>query len=194
MANSSPLRSTLLDQMIVVGAIAAGIAVVRDLSWDYIKTLPAPSSPAESWEYGRGLVIGLLLPFGVIGTMTVLCLDLRYPRPPLRRLSRRPGVLACIAVTLVLTLGLSGLLVAISVSYWFQSEPFIINDAWVGRFLEIMASHCGFGVAVAWLTLACSGRWRPVPGWLDRIGIVLGVFWLGMIPLFNWPLIARLKL
>jgi hypothetical protein len=194
MSHSSPLRFRLLDQMIVVAAIAAGIAVVRDLSWVYIKSLHSPSSLAQACDYARGLAIGLLLPFGLIGTMTVLGFDLRQPRPALTRLSRRPGVLACAAVAVVLTLGLSGLLVATSVSYWIWSEPFIMDEAWARKFLEIMASHCGFGVAAVWSTSACSGRWRPVPGWLDRIGIALGIFWLGMIPLFNWPLIARLKL
>jgi hypothetical protein len=87
-------------------------------------------------------------------------------------------------------LGLSGLLVDISASYWLADEPFIINDAWVGRILEIMPAHCGFGVPVAWLTSALSRRWRPVPRSLDWIGIAMGIFWLGMIPLFNSPLIA----
>jgi hypothetical protein len=103
--------------MIVVAAIGAAIAVVRDLSWDYIKALPAPSSAAETWDYAQKLVIGLFLPVSVIGTLTVLCLELRHSRPPLLRLFRRPGVLACAAVAIVLALGVSGLLVSISVSY-----------------------------------------------------------------------------
>jgi hypothetical protein len=60
-------------------------------------------------------------------------------------------------------------------------------------FLEIIASHCGLGVAVAWLTSALSGQWQPVPRWLDWIGIALGIFWLGIIPFFNLPWTPQLK-
>lgn len=33
-------------------------------------------------------------------------------------------------------------------------------------------------VGSAWAMLALSGRWRREPGWLDALGVGLGVFWL----------------
>jgi hypothetical protein len=32
----------------------------------------------------------------------------------------------------------------------------------------------GGTVAVAWLVLAVSGNWRVEPGWIDRLGVLLG--------------------
>jgi hypothetical protein len=40
-------------------------------------------------------------------------------------------------------------------------------------------------VATAWLMLALSGRWRSEPSWIDRLGRIIGVFWVGLLPL-SW--------
>ena len=39
--------------------------------------------------------------------------------------------------------------------------------------------------AFTWLQLWISGRWKHERDWLDRLGIVLGVYWLITAPL-SW--------
>jgi hypothetical protein len=29
-----------------------------------------------------------------------------------------------------------------------------------------------------WSILVLSGRWHPEPGWIDRVGRALGMFWI----------------
>jgi hypothetical protein len=36
----------------------------------------------------------------------------------------------------------------------------------------------GFGVLIAWTTLALARCWQPEPSWIDRSGRVLGVVWI----------------
>ena len=40
--------------------------------------------------------------------------------------------------------------------------------------------HIGFAVAGAWFALLLSGRRRPEPTWLDRLGRAIGWLWLGL--------------
>ncbi len=48
--------------------------------------------------------------------------------------------------------------------------------------LMYIVMHLGMsmslGVAIAWITLAIVGRWRPDRGWDDRLGRLVGCFWL----------------
>ena len=36
----------------------------------------------------------------------------------------------------------------------------------------------GFGVVVAWSGLALAGFWKMEPGWVDRLGVFLGICWI----------------
>jgi hypothetical protein len=39
----------------------------------------------------------------------------------------------------------------------------------------------------AWSALAICGRWSPEPSWIDRLGRILGVFWIVKFPInFFW--------
>ena len=46
----------------------------------------------------------------------------------------------------------------------------------------LLAHHAGWAVAVSWLMLAISGRWRAEPSWVDRWGRVLGCTWIFIGP------------
>ena len=64
-------------------------------------------------------------------------------------------------------------------------------------FIEAIACHstlvaslsapAGLAVAVAWLGLAASGRWRPQASWIDRLGRGLGATWIGITALTLMP-------
>jgi hypothetical protein len=42
----------------------------------------------------------------------------------------------------------------------------------------IQRGYAAAAVAGAWLVLALAGWWRPEPGWIDRLGRVLGFLWI----------------
>ena len=42
----------------------------------------------------------------------------------------------------------------------------------------VLASLVG-AVAIAWVILAASHRWRHERGWIDTLGVVLGCYWIG---------------
>jgi hypothetical protein len=41
-------------------------------------------------------------------------------------------------------------------------------------------------VALAWALLAITRRWKSEASWIDRLGRMLGVLWIGMTPLMWW--------
>jgi hypothetical protein len=89
-------------------------------------------------------------------TFTLLALRLLSPRPPAAELVRQPGLWASDGVVLgaasMLTLG------------YFQPVIFPVS------------------VALAWLGLVMSGRWRAERSWIDRSGRVVGFCWLSLLP------------
>jgi hypothetical protein len=54
--------------------------------------------------------------------------------------------------------------------------------------MAAFSSPCGFTVAAIWSLLALSGRWRPERSWIDRLGRLLGVAWIGCAVAVSVPL------
>jgi len=61
-------------------------------------------------------------------------------------------------------------------------------DDW-DKFAEV-PSDIGCAIVAAWTIQAMSGRWRPSRDWNDRLGRILGYFWIATIP-FAWFLLAE---
>jgi hypothetical protein len=108
---------------------------------------------------GRALMNGLppaAMTFLFAYTFILLALRLLSPRPPAAELVRQPGLWATGGVVLgaasMLTLG------------YFQPVIFPAS------------------VALAWLGLVLSGRWRAERSWLDRSGRIVGACWLALLP------------
>ena len=119
-------------------------------------------------------------------------------------LVRRPGFVACGAVSLVDIIRLAGFLTLVvrealksnnlfAMDIWEAlTIPFRIRGPVTGRtiysgpYFSTTAFGASTAVAVAWILLAAGRRWRPEPHWLDRTGRVLGWFWVAMIPLSCW--------
>ena len=113
-------------------------------------------------------------PCVLIWMWAVLGLRLFRTRPPLWRLARQPGILACLVG--LFGFGLS-CIHAGALSYPTSA------DVWLALTVEIAHGISG-EILIAWLTLAVTGQWRPMPDWFDRVGRVLGtyviiVFWFG---------------
>jgi hypothetical protein len=97
-------------------------------------------------------------------TPAYFVLRLRRPRPPLRTLLRQPGMVAVLAMAFGLFWGTGGLISLLP-------ERFDSMNA--------APSAIGGSVAAAWGVLALSRRWEPEPGWVDRVGRVLGCAAIG---------------
>ena len=84
---------------------------------------------------------------------------LRRPRPPWPVLLRLPGTVAGLAMVFGF-FWITGALITL-----FPDQ----FDAW-----NALPSAIGGTVAVAWGALALGRRWEPEPGWIDRVGRLLG--------------------
>jgi hypothetical protein len=173
--------------MILTVAAAAGLWVNR-LNWlAFVDRWRNPVDAHDTLEH----ILDLVAPHLAAGTIAVLVVRMRSPRPPLRRLVRQAGTVACmvaLAVLLVIACWV-GMTTAMGRAVEF-SEHAIIANAVVhsrgsfalypvtGRNLVIYADRVGFAIAGAWLSLWLSGRWRPEPTWVDRLGRALGWLWL----------------
>lgn len=131
---------------------------------------PIPVTPPQWWSESGAR---LLTP----ATLALLVLRLRRPRPGRRRLLLQPGAVALVAA----------LLGIIAAQYYEAGLRDVVQELArgvslreaVGAFFwHDTGPYTTVAVAVAWLTLAISGRWRREPGWLDAVGTILGIFWL----------------
>jgi hypothetical protein len=106
-------------------------------------------------------------------TIACLCLRLRQPRPALRRIARQPGFLACWAASIPILLhAMADLAVGILRDDDLRST--------LARMEWQATSCCGYIVAGVWGALALGGRWRAEPGWIDRLGIGIGLAWIAL--------------
>jgi hypothetical protein len=190
MAPRTPRRFTILDGMILVAAVAGGYAL-RRLADDAIV---AHGFNNVHFQQGSSLdrVIEEMYPFLVTLTPAVLGMRLRRPRPRWRRLARQPGMAACCAAILPIARSLidlykmakfmdhpegylpAGVTLRITYGYFIALPP-------LGEIYGVYGSVVGLWVLGAWLILALSGRRRPEPSWIDRLGRIVGIGWLSIL-------------
>jgi hypothetical protein len=163
--------------MVLIAATAAGLALDRvvwsdALVWD-----------VAAWKNSRDLVgngLVLSVPIAAMWTIGTLSLQLRQPRDRLRRLLRRPGMAACCAATSALALG-SGLAICAmrSGAASFSSKLILAFG------LPVMA---GSAVTAVWTLSMLSGRYRSASDWIDRLGRLMGLYWMTSILALGWAL------
>jgi hypothetical protein len=174
-------RFTILDATALLSATAfaallAGWALVplarrlegytREVRWEaaYFESLLRYAGADRA--LGRALLNGLppaALAFLFSYTFILLALRLLSPRPPAAELARQPGLWACAAAVL-------GAALMIALGYY---QPVVLPAS----------------VALTWVGLALSGRWRSERSWIDRLGRAVGACWVAMLPLcayFAW--------
>jgi hypothetical protein len=131
-----------------------------------------------------------MIPFLTMCSLALAGLRLRQPRPPLRKLARQPGMVACCAAILTLVLEVLGIILGELIlppnaviartipPYVKLSLPEgILHDV---RGTVVLQANAGGAVAAAWLILALIGAWRSEPSWIDRFGRALGLSWLAV--------------
>lgn len=184
MATSLPRRLTVLDAMVLVAATAVGLAWTRLTFHEWNELLPETGIIDESttvqalWHWSD-----LAVPCLTSWSVGLSLLWLRRPRVAAGRLLRMPGAVACAAVmaSLVSTLLFSAAFyVSLSAHPttcgWFQRFPDWLYD--LEDSFSRYARPNAHAVAVCWLILLFSRRWRAQPTWLDRTGRVVGLLWL----------------
>ena len=168
---------SLGDAMIFVAAAAVGLALVQGsgmfaLLWSNLRALPFGMLPGWSawWVYltktNRGgtetivlLASNVMVAFLMPLTVAYLIARLRRPRPALRRLWWQPGMIASEAWLVTFGLG----------AFLEIGQPPGLRKVWFAFALVPLP--------LSWVVLALSGRWRREPGWIDRLGVGLGIGW-----------------
>jgi hypothetical protein len=147
---------TLRDAMVLVAATALAVSVDR-AAWLGLAHLSA----LLRW-------LELSAPIAVFWMIAALGLRLLPPRPPLRRLGKRPGLVACAVASVYTAWSLALYGMAIARGDWLPP------NAW-SYFVTTLGGAVGSALPAAWVTLAF-GRWRPEPTWNDRAGRLLGAY------------------
>ena len=91
-------------------------------------------------------------------------------------------MVACTAAVLVLAIRLVNLGSLFSVLVVDVSAAYVLECIDCFHELEGTPLEIGCAVTVAWFIQAVSGRWQSEPSWIDRMGRILGVFWVSAIP------------
>jgi hypothetical protein len=182
---ASRRRFTIADGMILLAATAVGLALARAVADWSLERLSNPTFPAsirrvfllQAWTIGMDY---LTLTWG----LTLPILRLRPPRPGRRRLLREPGLIACGAAAFAAAFGIAMRLPTLLLPMaGFRTDP----RQWVVSLLS--TGSIGLAVAAAWSLQFLSGRWRPVPNWIDRSGRALGLFWIVAALIYPWAMI-----
>jgi hypothetical protein len=175
---------TIFDLMVVVAATAISSSLSLGEIPPAVETSSILRPLPRGWSFmlvaGRILtLLPVLFPWFAIWTLAILIARLRRPRPRGRGLARQPGFVACCSVATVLMIQYGPGLLAAIMNYppparvdARQHVLVFLHPSWTGPGLAVMA---------AWLALAMNQAWRPVPGWIDGSGRVLGFFWIAVV-------------
>jgi hypothetical protein len=174
MTDAARRRITISDIMALVAAAAVSMVAARSILW---MTVPA------AWWGVTALLVSSSTALAT--TLILIPLRLRFPRPQGERLWRQPGWLACAAVVLALAIGLAQQLLEVAFIL-IRLGPSRLNLASLFRNLLLRFPHeAGLSVAAAWSTLFMVGGWEPEKGWIDRLGRLLGLYWISY-PVLAW--------
>jgi hypothetical protein len=111
-----------------------------------------------------------------------LLLRLRQPRPGLGSLMRQPGFVASCAVAVV-----AAFLVLPFLTAWALNGPTDAFTPWDHLTFDWENSTAvGLAVTTAWVVTALGGNWRPEREWTDRLGRVLGAYWVVLLVASVW--------
>ena len=188
MGRPDPRRFTATDGKVLMGATAAGLAATWGIFFwrDGLRGFAAPDGGWTALNVLRLVprLVYLGTPIPVAWTLAALGLHLRRPRPRLRRLILRPGMAACTAASAAVVLEL---LLPCAAALWFRSQ----REGWLstvfhlpetlGRVLVFRLKAPGIAVLTAWAAVLRIAGWRPEPNWIDRVGRLLGAWWIAMI-------------
>lgn len=178
--------------MALIAAVALGLALDRWREAPFDHKVPGISYGtvgASSWLH----VLSNGRPSCYIIALTLVLIPLRWrrPRPPVTRILRQPGTVACLATIGAIATASAILIVCEwigDMARGFPPPTSYSSNAWYWS--NVVGFFIPAAVGGAWAALALGGRWSPERSWLDRAGRVLGFYWLVLYFLcFFWGLI-----
>ena len=188
-------RFTIADGMILIAALAAGLAWSARAWAGFQKTMPRPAGSLLWFREWAVLILVMALPSVMFSTIAVATLRVVRPRPSWLRISRQPGMIASFVTLFALAISLPPIGIGIAIIMSRQPpDPDFWRDL-PGNLLEVLAMAApaaGFAIIVAWTVLAVQRRWRCERTWIDFAGRMLGVVWILSGALFGWVLVEQL--
>ncbi|WP_435008512.1 hypothetical protein P12x_005719 [Tundrisphaera lichenicola] len=186
---SRPIRPlTLMDVMVLVAATAAAFAMERFFEGKVgvRATLNLPG------DWLQRLWVGMPTYLAVSWSLALIPLRWAGLRPSTSRIARQPGMVACVATigAMILGIGLNAAQAAmtLSVDQPGMTYTYSPNYYWYGG-----TGMIGPVVTGAWVALALGGRWSPERSWIDRLGRLLGAYWVISFPMtILHPIVAWL--
>jgi hypothetical protein len=160
-------KPNLIDGMIVVAALAVGMAFARAVIGE------GPPALALAPVPGRFRALQIVhdgaLACLVMLTLADLVIVLRRPRPSLGELARQPGAAACFGALVTsapLVVLISVMANAVRPEFW--------------ALFPLISVAGAFGATYGFFQLRFFGPWRFDPGWIDRLGRNLAGCWVGL--------------
>jgi hypothetical protein len=165
------VRLTILDAMVMVAAAAIGC-------WAG-STLAQLSSWFNFFSVGHAMplllrVVLTSFPFAVAMTIGLLVVPFKTLRERTRRPTRQPGTAISAAAVVVFFGMLIRWLLFASTDTFSYNPPFPYS----ALALIDCARWCGLGVISAATLIALTGRFRTRGGWIERIRLALGGYWI----------------
>jgi hypothetical protein len=184
-------KLTLVDAMILIAVTGAGMALVLV----FVRNSPELN---DSWQpnnysfwnlahdrsffrFMKTSVTWIRVPTLLVAAWApaLLFLRLLHPRPPLRSAFLQPGTVACAATMIVMILNVVEIGIQVAFGHFNG-----IMDAFLA-YSSALQQTAKFAVATIWLILALGGQWRSEPSWIDRMGRIIGIFWIMLFPM-SW--------
>jgi hypothetical protein len=170
--------------MTLIAATAAGFALARWMYYEhylsnYQRNLNEEPMPGKL-VLGLQYLVQVTSPVVVVVTLAILDLVLAR-RPSVGDLMCQPGPATCLTVSFFLALAF-GVRIACCRLTWMHKFGIgsNYNDASdvIRSALWETFRNAPPGVIVCWVTLALAGHWKPQPNWLDRLGRIVGSYWV----------------
>ena len=179
-------RLTMADLMVLIAATGLGLGCfvfVDDNLYGGARFVFGIFRAPDAWDAAtilnraQGIFAMAMTAFGG-WTLALPILACRRPRSIRIRLLRGAGLDACLAATS----GLAAVGIAVSLALlarWSEGRTRLPPNFW-GDVPIVDAIFIFSAVAVGsnWLVRLATGRWRPRPEILDRLGRFVGVLWL----------------
>jgi hypothetical protein len=155
--------------MILIAATAGGLALWR---WFFMDELNRGRNTVFQYPVLKRIGAFYLTggPIVLVETLGFLTVRLRQPRPRWRRVMAQPGTVSCVAAMGFL------MFIAVFLGPVIAADRFL--EVATNGLVEFLPTPVGGAVAMAWMILALSQRWRYEPGWIDTLGMMLGCYWV----------------
>lgn len=135
---------------------------------DWARARTAFRSGPDAVRFGRDVALAAA-PLALAWTLATLA-TLDGALRPWSRLVRRPGITPALVVVPAVAVAATLFVVGLR-----RHEPWTVLVAVARtRLVDAMAA----GVAFGWMVLLRGRKWDPAPGWADRVGVGLGLFWI----------------